>query len=540
MRRLAKRIILYCLAAACALGATACGSLITGLTGSVLKVACTSSIGSLNPLYSRDAEALQALSLIYEPLVSYDAELGSAFRLAQNLSLSEDGLTATYSLRENIVWHDGTPFTADDVVWTYSFIKGNEGIGLSEYLGELEAVAALDAFTVVMGFSRPQAFSPAVAIPILPRHIWEEIGAEGAAAYKNEYPVGTGPMVFQKRTGSRLSLSKNPVYYGEEPGPDQIVFTHYRNEGELLLALRNGKADIAAALSPEAWESLRGAQDIERVALPSLSVHVLGFNVSESEGSRGSPLLRDRNLRQALGWVLNRRLIVSSALSRLGSPGSVLIPDGMPAWQYALQEDEFAEGDVERAKSLLDESGYANTAEDGVRELDGQRLEFRLFVSDASPKDADAARIFAEAASRAGISIDISIMDDVSFGYTLSEAQAPDFDLFITSYAADYPDPSRFMGLALSEGARNAAHYANPDYDALYERQAAEMDREARKGLLDEMQRMAYMDAAMLPIWYPFVLQAFRTDSWTGYRETPGGLIFGFTPDNYLKIRPAD
>jgi peptide/nickel transport system substrate-binding protein len=127
-------------------------------------------------------------------------------------------------------------------------------------------------------------------------------------------------------------------------------------------------------------------------------------------------------------------------------------------------------------------------------------------------------------------------------GDAIFNVDAPDFDLFVWGWDSDYLDPSYLASIPLTDqiGNNNDVYYANPAYDELYDQQLVEMDEAARKEILGEMQRIFYEDAAYFVLWYQDKLQAYRTDTWTGFVDTPGGVIYNVTYDNYLNIRPAN
>ncbi|MDR3296581.1 MAG: ABC transporter substrate-binding protein [Clostridiales Family XIII bacterium] len=536
-----------CLLAAafvCAFLLSACHNAQTDLPFHVLRVGWTAEPGSLNPLSDRGGEASrQITNLIYEPLVAYDSNLEISYRLAESCEYSLDSLTRTYKLRENAFWHDGAPVTANDVLWTYKAVKEYDLGEFSYLLQYLEGISAPDDHTVTLRFSRPQLFDAAPAIPILPAHIWGEMDADALLAYENETPVGSGPLVFEEWIqGATLSLRKNPVYYGPEPGPDQILFYCYADETQMSLALRSNKADIVMGLSPGAWDGLKDEADIRTASLPAFAFHMGCVNVSQSDRSRGNPLLLDKTVRLVLGYALDRVRIVNSAVSGRGAPGGVLIPPAMEKWQYSLMPEEVIDNDAEKARLLLDEAGYVDDDGDGIREKDGLKLEFRLFAAETDESGLIAARLFSKMAEDIGISLLFTEMDEAAMNRRIRSVNTPDYDICIRSRDFVFPDPSAMTALPLTDrfGTDNETYYANPAYDELYARQLAETDAAARKELLDQMQRMYYGDAVCFILWYHEKLQAYRTDRWTGFSDTPGGIVGNIVYDNYLNIRPAE
>ena len=143
-----------------------------GPSTATLRVGWSSEPDTMNPLTSYSTEALEVQQLIYDKLMDYDANLKAVPALATSSDVSADGAEVTYHLRTGVTWHDGEPFTADDVVFTYPTIAEQASSGYAQWLGGMKSVKA-SGDDVVVTFSKPQAFDPALAIPILPKHIWE-------------------------------------------------------------------------------------------------------------------------------------------------------------------------------------------------------------------------------------------------------------------------------------------------------------------------------------------------------------------------------
>jgi len=531
-------LVLACVCSLCSCG----GGGQTGGDGtSALRVGWTSEPDVLNPLTSNSTESLQVTSLVYEPLVGYSANLETACKLAESYAYSDDGMTVTYRLRHGVKWHDDEDFTAEDVVGTYNIVRDCEFSKASAYTGHLEKIYAQDDYTVVMEFSEPQAFNLAYAVPILPMHIWGGMSEEDIRLYADKAPIGTGPMRFVEwKQGDTVTLAGNADYYGEEPGPPGIVFTRYGNEDAMVQALTAGDLDIVAELGPSAWESMPELPDIRRVSLPGFSFHMVGINCSDSESSLGNPMLRDKTVRQALSCAMDRVQITEIALASHGLPGSSLLPPGLLGWHYDVPEPERMDGDIEKAKKLLEGAGYTETGGSGIREKDGQKMAFRMIAQESSPLDVQAAQMFQSMAREAGIELLLSIVDESAMAAAIFGGDAPDFDLFVWHRDSDCLDPSCLTGMLLTSqiGAANDVRYSNPEFDALYLQQIVEMDPVKRKELVGEMQKIFYGDAAYLIMWNQDKLQAYRTDRFAGWVETPGGVICNVTYDNYTNIKP--
>lgn len=504
-----------------------------------LRVGWTSEPDVLNPFTSYSTEGDQIVNLCYEKLLSYDTRLESQNCLAESVEYSGDKLEVTYRLRRGVKWHDGHDFTAGDVVYTYNVIKDNAMGEYASYLKFLKEIEAVDDHAVIMRWSKPQAYDVAHAIIILPEHIWGGMSVEDIEAFPNSGPVGTGPYVFEKwDEGSSVSLVRNENYWGEKAGPGGVIFSLYGNEDVLAQALKAGEADIITEVAPTVWDGLKNVDGVKAVSLDSFSFHMIGMNCGTGESSSGNPMLLDKTVRQAINWCANRAQIVEIALAGHGAPGGVLLPPAMGDWHYKLKEDEIIDNNIEKAKAILDAAGYKVGA-GGVREKDGKKMSFRIYAIESTTVDVRAAQILRDSCAKAGIELIVSTMDENTMGGLIFD-ESSDFDLYVWGWDSNILDPGYLLSIPLTSqiGDSNDTYYSNAKYDELYERQAVETDPAKRGEIIHEMQRIYYNDCAYCILWNQDKLQAYRTDTFTGWVETPGGLIYNMTYDNYWKVRP--
>jgi len=496
----------------------------------------------MNPLTTYSTEADEVLQLVYDKLLDYDAQLKAVPGLAESTDVSSDGSTVTYHLRPGVAWHDGQPFTADDVVFTFTLINGQ---GLSQYAQWLVEMidATAQGDTVVVRFKKPQAFDPGLAVPILPKHLWENKTAAEIQKFANDQPVGTGPFVFDSwKRGQSLTVKRNDAFWGTAPAASSVIWVLYQNEDVMAQGLQAGEVDILTEVPPTIWDGLAGAANVKPVSLPGFSFHHIGFNVSTNPKSGGNPLLLDRTIRQALSAAVDRNQLVQIALAGHGQPGSVLLPPAFGQWQLQIAADQQLNANPDKSKQLLDAAGYTDRNGDGVRESpDGKDLEFRLIAIESTTVDVRAAQLFRDAAKAVGIKLDLTTLDENTLGSTVYNAGAPDWDIFVWGWDSGVNDPDYLLGVPLTSqiGSNNDVYYSNKTYDRLYDKQAADLDESTRMATVHQMQQMYYEDSAYIVMWYQDKLQAYRTDTWTGWSDTPGGIVFNFTRGNYLDVRPA-
>jgi peptide/nickel transport system substrate-binding protein len=523
--------------------ATACTREEGGTARTTLRVGWSSEPDKMNPITSYSSEALEVLQLVYDKLIEYDTNLQPEPGLAESWDYSSDGLDITYKLRSGVTWHDGEPFTSADVKFTFDTIHDNELGEFAQWLVDMTGVRTPDDTTVVVSFGKPQAFNPGLAIPILPEHVWGSMSADEIRKSPNDTPIGTGPYMFGEwKRGETVTIDRYAGWWGDRPAAQRIVFVLYGNEDVMSQALRAGEVDILTEVPPTIWGGLQGVGNVKAVSLPSYSFHHIGFNVDTSPDSLGNPLLLDETIRQALNYAIDRNQLVELALAGHGQPGSVLIPPAMGDWQLQIPPDQQMNADPDQANQMLDAAGYTDTNGDGVREApDGSPLEFRLIAIESTTVDVRAAELFVDDAAAVGVKLDLQTMDENTLGNTVYNTKDPDWDIFVWGWDSGVADPDYMLGIVLCSqiGGNNDVFYCNHKYDQLYAQQATTVDEAARAKIVDQMQQMYYDSGTYIVMWYQDKLQAYRTDTWKGWTETPGGLVFNFTRDNYLKVTPV-
>jgi peptide/nickel transport system substrate-binding protein len=507
----------------------------------IIRVGWKSDIDTLNPLTTVTTEAVEVQSLIYDKLLDYGLDLKQEPSLATESK--RDGSTITYTLRDGVKWQDGEPFTADDVVYTFDTIGKNQ-LGINaQFLTDYVSAEAVDPKTVKVTFKQPQAFDPGLVIPILPKHIWSKMTPDQMTKFTNDKPIGTGPYKFgTRKQGQNVSLVRNDDWWGEKPAASGITWSVYTNDDLEAQALKNGEIDIIPQVPPTVFDGLKGDKALTTQELPSFSFHHIGMNVSQDAKSKGNPLLKDKAVRQALGYALDRNQIVELAYAGYAEPGDSILMPAFGDYYWKPAADQVINNDLAKANTILDAAGYTKKDANGTRLApDGKPLEFRLIAIDSTSTDVRTAQLFQATAAKAGIKLDFSTVDSDTMASTVYNTDGPDWDMFVWGWDSGVNDPSYMLGVPLTSqiGGNNDIFYSNPEYDALYAKQATELDPAKRAEIVKQMQQMFYDDSAYLIPVYLKKLQAYRNDTWTGWTPVPGGIIFNFTRDNYLKVKPG-
>lgn len=528
----------------------------------VLTIGITQDIDSANPFSGYLAEAYEIYQLEYPTLVAYSAEDFSPVPgLAESWQESADKKTWTYKIRAGVKWSDGTPLTAKDAAYTFNrIIKGTyEQNNFGSYTANISKAEAPDDTTLVLSVTKPSPIMEKLAVYILPEHVWKDIDEKKVQSYANEGTedsptVGAGPFVMvERQVGQFIRLKANDNYYRGRPAVDEVVFKIYKNADALGQALKKGEIDFADSLESNVYDSLQGAEGVTAVSAQYSGFDELAFNTGAAldDGTPigdGNPLLKDKALRQAIGWAIDRQTLVDKVLGGGGTAGSTIIP---PIYQSLHLEPANPVGfDPEKAKQLLDAAGY-KVGSDGIREdAQGNKLSFRLFFrteSTSSKKSSDFIKSWLEAVGieikLKGLSADGPLSDVIGQG---------NFDMFEWGWVVE-PDPnyqlSTFTCASRSYKDGDAivaslsdSFYCNKDYDTLYEQQSLETDSAKRAEIVKQMQQMLYDDAPYVVTYYYDNREAYRSDRFTGFVPQPapnGSLLFQYGTWSYENVKPV-
>jgi peptide/nickel transport system substrate-binding protein len=519
----------------------------------VLRIGWKGSPDTLNPAMAFLTDAYTIFNLVYDTM--YELNLDNTYRLslAESVETSPDGLTWTYHIRPGLTWHDGEPLTARDIAFTYRLYHDHpEFPYLSTYAEHLSQVEAPDDQTVVITLEQPipNMELQLYLLYVLPEHIWSKLEGNGPVEYENADMVGSGPFkLVGYEQNAFVHLAANPDYFGEKARVDEIIFQNFLNADTLVQALQTGQVDLITELPKTAIPTLRNADNIKLVTGPPLSPELADIffnqidpaNCPTDAGGKctGHPALRDRTVRQALAHATNKQEMIDVLLLGLGTPGVTLIPDSLTTWfNDDLVDYAF---DLDKANQLLEDAGYRDTDGDGVREMpDGsQPLHFRLYWADDT---ADAPRM-ADLLSQTWRQIGVQVEPQTYSTDALLAVCCPvfDYDVIIWGWSTD-PDPSLLLKVMTSSVIPNGSSetgYANPTYDALYEEQARELNRQRRQELVRQMQEIVFNDVVYIVPFYNQYAQAYRTDRFTGW-IIDQGVIALEDQSSLVKVAPVE
>ncbi|HSQ26238.1 MAG TPA: ABC transporter substrate-binding protein [Anaerolineales bacterium] len=495
----------------------------------VLRIGWAGSPDTLNPGPAVLTEAYILFELVYDSMFQLELDGSYTPELAESFEVSDDGLTWTFKIRDDVVFHDGEPLTANDVVFSYNFYAANDDFPyLPVYTEYFDSVEAVDDSTVVINMIEaiPNMESQLIFLYVLPEHIWSE-HTENASEFENLEMVGSGPFkMLEYRQNEFVHLAAVKDHYLYPPKIDEVVFQTFENQDALVQAIKTGQVDMITEMPNTAVASLRNEPNIEVVSGAPLAPGVSDIIFNQTPDDlcpaddgvcSGHPALKDRNVRLALAHATDKQKIIDVVLLGLGEPGLTLIPNGLGVWYNdQIQDYEF---DIAKANQILDDAGYVDTDGDGVREMpDGSRpLTFRMnYPSDSitAPREAE---LLSEMWTEVGVTVEIQALDPDA----LTSVCCPtfDYDIILWGWGSD-PDPGFLLSVMLTDEiptGNSETGYANPTFDDLYGQQATALDFDERQALVWQMQEIVHSDIVYIIPYYELTVQAFRTDRFTGW-----------------------
>jgi peptide/nickel transport system substrate-binding protein len=488
----------------------------------------------LNPHFAVGTKDQDGARIFYEPLAAWDPDgylvpvLAAEIPSIENQGLAPDGTSVTWKLKRGVKWHDGHPFTADDVVfnWQYARDPATAATTVANYKDV--TTEKIDDFTVRVQFAKPTPFWADAFVGtqgmLIPKHVFADYaGAKSRDAPANLRPLGSGPYRFVDfKPGDMVRAERNPDYHvPKQPHFDSVEL---KGGGDAVSAARaviqTGEYDYAWNMQVEDEILLRlekGGKGAARIT-PGGNIEHVQFNTTdpwtEVDGERSAsttkhPLLSDRGVRQALALLVDRAAVQDHIYGRTGIATGNFVNNPE---RYVSKNTKW-EFSVDKANQLLDASGWKRGS-DGVREKDGKRLKFVFQTSINTPRQKTQA-VVKQACQKAGIEMELkSVTASVFFS---SDVANPDTytkfycDMQMYTTTMTQPDPGLFMNQFVSweiatkankwQG-RNITRWQSAEYDKAYRAAEGELDPVKRASLFIRMNDMVCEDQAVIPVVY--------------------------------------
>ncbi len=500
--------------------------------GGPLKLLYWQAVTLLNPHFAVGTKDQEGSRIFYEPLAGWDAEgnlvpaLAAEIPSKENDGLAEDGRTVIWKLKRGVKWHDGKPFTADDVVFTSEYARMPETAAVSIGSYKDVKVEKIDDFTVRVNFAKPTPYWADAFVGvygmILPKHLFADyIGAKSRDAPTNLKPVGTGPYLFVDfKPGDVVVARLNPDYH--VPNRPYFDTLELKGGGDAVSAaravLQTGEYDYAwnMQVEDEILQRLESAGKGRVNINASGNVEFIMLNSTdpaiEVDGERASaktrhPLFSDPAVRQAINLLIDRASIEKFIYGRTGVATANFVNNPE---RFRSKNTKF-EFNIEKANAVLEAAGWKKGT-DGVRAKDGKALKFVYQTSINAPRQKTQA-IIKQACQKAGIDIELkSVVASVFFS---SDTANPDTythfycDAQMYNTTMPQPDPQLFLNQYLSSETatkenkwqgRNVSRWQRKEYDEIYKQAERELDAVKRAAMYIQLNDMVVGDNYIQPI----------------------------------------
>lgn len=417
----------------------------------------------INPLLASMEPDLSLTNLVYSGLYKYDPSGRLAPDLADGMpTISQDQKQYTINLKRSVKWQNGKPLTADDVMFTIGLLQDTSFKSPLWPLWQATTISKVSDYSVK--FTTKDISGPFInnlTLPILPKSVWGGVDAQNFLLSKyNLEAVGSGPYAvkqIKKSPGGKveeISLKSNPEYYGGRPKIDQLIFKFYDNEDDILNAFHSreiyGFGFIP--LSSDLYLDKNQPQG-QILTVPLPQYQIVFFNLKNK-------ILNNENVRLALSQATDKQQIIDRVFG-----GNAFLP--VSPWLKQGQNTPQPKADINKARSLLDNSGWKIDPKTGIRaNKQGQTLAFTISTND-SLVNSKAAEILAEQWKALNITVNLNILPSKQLTDTLIKPRTFDVLLFPQKFRAD-PDPFPFWHSSqVKDPGYNLTGFSDPNADKL-------------------------------------------------------------------------
>lgn len=397
----------------------------------ILRFSLGGEVSVINPILSTDNVSSAVEGVIFSGLITFNENLEPVPDLAESWQVSKDGKIWTFKLRKDVKWHDGVPFTADDVVFTFNSILNPKvnSVRRSDYIidGRPVVFKAVDKYTVQASLPKPFApFLVNAAMNIIPKHLLQ--GKDINTAAFNRQPVGTGPFIFKEwQTGDHITVARNPHYYKGEPLLKEIVYKIIPDDNSALVALEAGEID-EAGIPPKDYTRMKAVKGVKVYESDILLYVYLGLNLA-------NPKFADVRVRQALAYATDRRQLVGLIFRGLATPAYA--PSAPISWAYSGDVPKYPY-DPEKAQRLLKAAGAEN-------------LEFTILVNQGNKEREKAAVILQQQYKKVGVKVNLRVLEWSALLKIVNANKDPkDFDAVIMGWSLAFTRIATRSGIRAS------------------------------------------------------------------------------------------
>ncbi len=476
---------------------------------------------TLLPVLASDSASSSINSMIYNGLVRYNKDLQIEGELAQSWDVSDDNLTLTFHLQKGVTWHDGTPFTSADVEFNYQlYIDPETPTSYAESFKQVTGVETPDPYTFIVHYDKP--YAPALiswATAIHPKHLLD--GKDVTKSLLARNPIGTGPYRFVEWAGGeKIVLESNPDYFEGQPYLKRVVYRIIPDISTQFLELQTGSLDFMG-LSPLQYDRQTETPAFKRLynkyRYLNFGYTYLGYNLNR-------PLFKDKRIRQALSYAINKQELIDGVL--LGYGAVATGPYKPDTWVYNSEVPKYTY-DPDRARKLLAEAGWQDTDGNGILDKNGEELAFTIVTNQGNDLRSKTGEIIQRRFKEVGVAVKLRVIEWATF---LKEFINPgNFDATILGWSGG-PEPDQYNIWHSSKvGPRelNFIGFKNSEVDLLLEKGRRIFDTQERKAYYHRLQEIL---AEEQPYTFLYVGEALPAVSkrFRGVKAAPAGIRYNF------------
>ncbi len=494
--------------AACANAGPAKTNTANAVKGGHIVEGTISDISNISPIFNSDTASATVMGRAYDGLLDLDAAGNLIPAIAKSVpKIESDNVTYKFDLRQDVKWSDGTPLTADDVVFTYQLMydpkwKAAKSRYRPDFEAYMKSAVATDKYTVTLTMNKVWAsfLDNYGTTGIMPKHVWEKL--EPAAVNSsdmNQVPtVVNGAFVPVKwDKGQQYTMKKNDSYYRGAPYLDSYVYKVAGDAVAIANQLKTGELDVGGPDNSQ-WDSLATANNVNRVAVDTPNFEFYPTQLDPSK-SKAAAFFSDVKVRQALLMALNRQQVADRVYFKQAKVADSSI--GSTNWVHITPKAQYP-FDVKKAEKLLDDAGWVKGA-DGIRAKNGVRMAWELRTNAGNKVRENFIQVMADSWKAIGAEV---TPKPVQFQQLVTQLTSTlQFDMILIGISVNNTDPdqsqlwhSRSVGQGL-----NGESYKNPQVDKLLDDALATVDRNKRKQMYAQVQEILLNDLPAPLVLYP-------------------------------------
>jgi len=489
--------------------------------GDAIVVASSGDARNLIPILASDSASSDICGLVFNGLIKYDKDINIVGDLAQSWDIQDDGKIIIFHLRKGVLWHDGAPFTARDVEFTYKkLVDPSIKTPYSADYERIRDLAVIDDYTVKVTYKEP--FAPALSswgMWIMPQHLLKNVDFNKTSFSRS--PVGTGPYIFKKwKTGDKIELVSNHDYFDGRPYIDRYIYRIIPDEATTFLELETEGVDMSL-LTPLQYTRQTGNKFFKdhynKFKYPSFGFSYMGYNLSD-------PKFRDARVRQAINYAVNKKEIIDTIF--FGLARETTGPFMIDSWAYN-KDVRPVPCDISEAKRLLKEAGWVDSTGDGWVEKDGRKFEFTVLVNQGNAERLRCAELIQGYLKNIGISMKIRVVEWSSMINEFIDKRRFEAVMMGWFLSRDPDCYDIWHSSKTREGEFNFVGYKNERVDQLLEEGRRTFDQAKRAEIYHEIHKLIYEDQPYLFLYsadsLPIVNSRFKN-----VESSPIGIGYNF------------